>query len=244
VRGGLAGFKVEGVEAPMTVVGGGDRDYDASYEVAKLAGSLSADNIPIHRLDGVEGDVSIVATAYAGNVGTAHDDRGITIEPGPVRSAEYRNIDGSLRVRFARTDLSVGRVSGRVDVENDFGQTTWTVERSLGKQDHRIVSQGGTIEVRLGQAALEGLPLALYTECGVVHLAPGTEQGLEDSSFSSSSGDDVHRSWHGFVTTGARDAGGVELFARVAAALHGRPREPGVDIISRGGAIRLLPAQP
>jgi hypothetical protein len=90
VRDGLAGFKIEGVNAPVTVVGEGDRDYEASYEVPKLTGSLSADNITIHRLDGVKGDVSIVATAYAGNISTtAHDDRGITIEPSPIRSAEY-----------------------------------------------------------------------------------------------------------------------------------------------------------
>ena len=142
VRGGLAGFKIEGVNAPVTVVGEGDRDYEASYEVSKLTGSLSADNIAIHRLDGVKGDVSIVATAYAGNTSTAHDDRGITIEPGPIRSAEYQNIDGNLRVRFVRTDLTVGRVSGRIDVENDFGHTTWLAETSLGKHDHRIVSHG------------------------------------------------------------------------------------------------------
>jgi hypothetical protein len=149
-----------------------------------------------------------------------------------------------LRVRFVRTDLSVGRVSGRIDVENDFGHTTWLAETSLGQHDHRIVSQGGTIEVRLGKSALGGLPLTLYTECGIVHLAPGMEQGLEDSSFSSSFGDEVHRSWHGFVTTRTRDAGGFALFDHVAAALHGRPRDPGVDTLSRGGAIRLLSARP
>jgi hypothetical protein len=243
VRGGLAGLKIEGVNAPVTVVGEGDRDYEASYEVSKLTGSLSAANIAIHRLDAVKGDVSIVATAYAGNISTTHDDRGITIEPGPIRSAEYQNIEGNLRVRFVRTDLRFGRVSGRIDVENDFGHTTWLADTSLGKHDHRIVSLDGPIEVRLGKSALCGLPLALYTECGIVHLAPGMKQGLEHSSFSSSSGDNVQRSWHGFITTRARNASGFELFDHVAAALHGRPREPGVDIISRGGAIRLLPAQ-
>ena len=244
VRGGLAGFKIDGVNAPVTVAGEGDRDYEASYEVSKLTGPLSAENIAIHRLDGVKGDVSIVATAYAGNISTSHDSRGVTVEPGPIRSAEYRNIDGNLRVRFVRTDLTLGRVSGRIDVANDFGHTTWLAESSLGKHDHRIVSLGGPIEVHLGKPALGGLPLALYTECGIVHLAPDMKAGLEDSSFSSASGDSVHRSWHGFVTSGAGSSGGLALFERVAAALYGRPREPGVDIISRGGAIRLLPAQP
>jgi hypothetical protein len=244
VRGGLAGFKVKGINAPVTVVGEGDRDYEASYEVSKLNGSLSTANIAIHRLDGVKGDVSIAATAYAGNTSTVHDQRGITIEPGPIRSAEYQNIAGDLRVRVVRTDLTLGRVSGRIDIENDFGKTTWLADTSLAKHDHRIVSQDGPIEVRLAKSALGGLPLALFTECGIVHVAPGMNDGLENSSFSSSSGDDVHRSWHGFVTARAPNAHGYELFNHVASALHGRPRNPGVDIISRGGVIRLLPAQP
>ena len=228
----------------MAVVGEGDRDYEASYEVSNLTGSLSADNIAIHRVDGVKGDVSIVATAYADNTSTVHDNRGITMEPGPIRSAEYQNIDGNLRVRFVRTDLTVGRVSGRIDVANDFGHTTLQAETSLGKHDHRIASLSGPIEVRLGKSALGGLSLALYTECGTVHLDPGMNQGLEQSSFTSSAGDEVHRSWHGFVTTRSGSAGGLELFEHVAAALHGRSRRPGVDIISRGGAIRLLPVRP
>ena len=204
VRGGLAGFRITRVNAPVTVAGEGDRDYEASYEVSKLTGSLSAANIAINRLDGVKGDVSIVATAYAGNTSTVHDDRGITMEPGPMPSADYQNIDGNLRVRFVRTDLTIGRVSGRIDVENDFGKTTWLANAPLGKHDHRIVSQDGPIEVRIGKSARGDLPLALYSECGIVHLAPGMKEGLEDSSFSSSFGDDVYRSWHGFVTTGSQ----------------------------------------
>jgi hypothetical protein len=244
VRGGLAGFKVDGVTAPITVVGEGDRDYQASYEVSKLTGAFSADNITIHRVEGVKGDVSISATAYNGNVSTAHDVRGITMEPGPISSADYRNIDGNLRVRFVRTDLEVERVSGRIDIENNFGHTTWLAETPIGKHDHRLVSLSGLIEVRLGKSALGELPLALYTECGIVHLAPGMNDGLQDSNFSSATGDELYRSWHGFVTPREANGGPLALFERVAAALHGRPREPGVDIISRGGSVRLLPARP
>ncbi len=176
VRGGLAGFKIVGVNAPVTVVGEGDRDYETSYEVLNLTGSLSADNIAIHRLDGVKGDVSIFATAYAGNTSTQHDSRGITMEPGPIRTAEYQNIDGNLRVRFVRTDMTMGRISGRIDVENDFGRTTLLADAPLGKHDHRIVSQsrldrGPRRQVGTGRASL-----ALYTECGIVHLAPGMER--------------------------------------------------------------------
>ena len=184
VRGGLAGFKIEGVNAPVTVVGEGDRDYEASYEVSKLTGSLSADNIAIHRLDGVKGDVSIVATAYAGNTSTVHDDRGITIEPGPIRSAEYQNIDGNLRVRFVRTDLTVGRVSGRIDVENDFGHTTWLAETSAGqaRSSDRLArrpDRGAARQVGAGRASAGSLHRMRYRPARSRHeTGPGRLQLL------------------------------------------------------------------
>jgi hypothetical protein len=244
VRGALAGFKATGVTALLAVLGEGDRDYHASYEVSKLTGSLSADNIAMDRIDGVRGDVSIVATAFAANLSTTHDDRGTTIEPGTVPSADYRNIDGDLRVRFVRTDLTIGRVSGQIDVENDFGHTSWVAENIPGKHAHRIVTQRGTIEVRLNSTALGELPLALFSECGIVRVASGMDQGLKNVMFSSSSGDNAYRSWHGFTTGQTPSAAPLALFERATAALHGRTREPGVDLISRAGTIQLLPARP
>ena len=70
VRGALGGFKVRSLDAPLSVLGEGNRDYATIYEVADLRGPLVADNIPIHRLDGIRGDVSVVATADAENIGT------------------------------------------------------------------------------------------------------------------------------------------------------------------------------
>jgi hypothetical protein len=245
VRGALAGFKVEGLASPLIALGEGDRDYETSYEVAHLRGSLSTDNIPIHRLEGIVGDVSINGTAYTGNVSTAHDDRGVTIEPGEIRTSLYRDIQGDLRIRFVRTDLSLEAIAGRLDVENDFGRTVWTVDRPVARKDHRLVSQSGTIEVRLGKAALGDLGLSLYTECGIVHLAPGMNNGLEDSSFHAASADGVSRSWHGFVSKRPRDANAmIERFDRVSGALLGRPRTPGVDILNRGGSISLTASRP
>ena len=244
VRGGLAGFKIAGVNAPVTVAGEGDRDYEASYEVSKLTGSLSAANIAINRLDGVKGDVSIVATAFAGNTSTVHDDRGITIEPGPIPSADYQNIDGNLRVRFVRTDLTLGRVSGRIDVENDFGRTTWLADTSLGKHDHRIVSMDGPIEVRLGKScAGRAAAGSLYR---MRHRAPRSRHEREVwKTRASRLRPATTCIARGTASSplGRQSRHGFELFNHVAAALHGRAREPGVDIISRGGAIRLLPGQ-
>ena len=61
--------------------------------------------------------------------------------------------------------------------------------------------------------------------------------------FTSGEGDTARRSWHGFVANPGGKRGGIggfELFERVAAALHGRTRTPGIDIISRAGTITLI----
>lgn len=188
------------------------------------------------------GDVSTIATAYAGH---EHGARPAWYH-GRARPNPFGPLpehDGNLRVRSVRADLTLRRVPGQIDVENDFGKMTWLADAPPGKHDHRIVSQDGPIEVRPGKSARGALPLTLYSECGIVHLAPGANEGLEESSFASSSGDDLFGLWHGFVNAGVPNAHGFELFDHIAAALHGRPRKPEFDIISRAEAIRLPPAQ-
>ncbi|QEH32461.1 hypothetical protein OJF2_09320 [Aquisphaera giovannonii] len=250
VRGGLAGFRAKGVHAALRIAGEGDRDYDTSYEISQLDGPLTVDNMAIGRVEGVRGDVSVSATGFAENVSTTHDGRGITSEVPPMRELSYRDIDGGLRVRLVRGDLTVGRVSGRIDVENDFGRTTWLATSPLGKHDHRIVSQAGEVEVRLDPHALGDLPLACYSECGPVQLAEGAMKGqgggVHFQSFTAAAGEDPRRAWHGLAAGRAAFAGinSMSAIDRVSAALHGRPREPGVDVLNRGGPIRLLPPGP
>ncbi len=243
VRGALQGFRAISLEAPLMVHGQGDRDYRARFEVADLGGPLTASDIPIHRIDGVRGDVSILATAYDEDVQTVHDSGGVAMKPVPPRESAYDGIKGDLRVRACRFDLSVQGVEGRVDVENDFGRTAWRLDRPMAARDHRVVSQSGSVELRLSPDALGPLGLSLFTECGAVQLPKG-DGGFQSQMFSSNVGDVTRRSWHGFVTgkAGGRDLeSGMGLFARIAAALQGKPRSPGVDIISRAGTITMSP---
>jgi hypothetical protein len=64
--------------------------------------------------------------------------------------------------------------------------------------------------------------------------------------FNSMEGDVVRRSWHAQIRSqapgGQRDPmESFETFQHVADALHGRPRKPGVDVISRAGTITVTP---
>ncbi|MFO0956680.1 MAG: hypothetical protein U0800_04330 [Isosphaeraceae bacterium] len=244
IRGALAGFKAVGVQAPMTILGQGDRDYQARYEVANHVGAIVTENLTLHSLDHVKGDVRIRSTAHEGNVATRHDDRGITMEPGSSRSADYRDIEGDLSVNLVRTDLDLARISGRIDVVNDFGRTTWTIDQPLARRDHRVVTESGSIDIRLDWASLQGLPMALYTECGIIQLAAGGREDWEPSMFTADAGGNRYRSWNGFLSRKGEVPSGIALFERVGNAWDGRDRGAGVDVLNRAGTIRLLPTGP
>lgn len=252
IRGGLKGLKVSDLHAGLTIQGQGNRDYDTHYEVRNLDGPLVADNIPIHRIDKVRGDVTVTATAYSENRGTSHGAEGVTARAYEPKDTDFRGIEGSLRARFCRANLTIGDVGGRIDVENDFGDTTWETDRELAQDvDHRAVSQSGTILVRLPSNAVGGLPMMIFTECGTMHRGPDVEAALgvwfEESMFETAAGDTARRSWIAWTQRpGTRPnppshdwEGAFARMRRAADALYGRPRTPGIDVLSRAGRITI-----
>jgi hypothetical protein len=243
VRGGLGGFRVRSLNSPLMVQGTGNRDYQARYQVTDLGGPLTASGIPIHDIDGVKGDVAILATEYIEDVATSHSADGVTMRPAPPHPSHYKGIEGNLRVNCCRADLTLVDIAGRVDVENEFGKTVWRSTRPIAAMDHRIVSQSGAIDVGFSPSALGKLRVALFTACGAVHL-PAGDQGFESKMYHGNIGDTTARSWNGFVS-GDGDVQQLEssryLFQRMPAALRGDHRSQGVDIISRAGTITYEP---
>ena len=240
VKGALGGFRVHSLKAPLMVQGGGDRDYQARYVVANLEGPFTASDIPIHQIDGVKGDVSILATAYAEDTQTSHGPDGVTMRPVAPPDSTYKDIQGNLHARFCRATLTLEGIAGRVDVENAFGKTIWRADRPLAAMDHRIVSQSGPIEVRFSPGAPGKLPLALFTECGAIRLPRGNS-GLESRMFHGSMGDTTSRSWHGFLSgQGENRLGDISaLFERIPAAVRGDRRAAGDRHHQPGGDRHL-----
>jgi hypothetical protein len=175
------------------------------------------------------------------NTGTVHDaargDR--TLYTPPPRTLTCRNIDGGLTAWFTRADLKVEKVSGRLDVRNEFGNTAVTVAAPLAEKPHRVLSESGRVDVRLTAKALGSLPVQALTNCGTVRTdAP--QDVLEDTSFTL--GRDptgASRNWRGVKSV---RKGGGDFFAatdRLAAVLAGGDRSPGLDLISRCGVVRV-----
>ncbi|MHC5537313.1 hypothetical protein ACYOEI_03645 [Singulisphaera rosea] len=249
VTGGLGRIKVHDLNAPLSVSGQGNRRYESVYEVVNLGGSLEATNLPFERVEGIHGSVKVIATAFQ-QAGSANSGPGSAVtQPSKPFPSVYRNIDGDLQLRYCKGSLTIGDVGGKVDVENDFGETLWEPTRELSqKADHRMISQGGKIQVHLGPKIPGALPLELFTQCGELRRGDGVEKGLDawfgDMMFNSSSGDTVRRSWVSWTRhpgpRNGRTQSHDDLYERsrrVADALHNRPRSPGIDIINRGGTV-------
>jgi hypothetical protein len=246
VRGGLGTFKVRDLNASLSVLGQGNRDYAATFEVTNLGGSLKAESFPIHRLDGIRGDVAIDGLAYLENRSSGSSGDGQWARSEAPKPSIYRDITGDLTAKFCRADLTLEKLLGRVDIQNDFGNTTWTIDEPIAqKRDHRVVSQSGTIDLRLDPKSLGDLTLSLFTEAGALHQAEGVKS-FQGRMFTTADGDEVRRSWHAqiFQKDPNRRPTIEERFAafrRPADALHGRPGTPGVDILSRAGTITVSP---
>ncbi len=257
IRGALGQLKVRDLNAGLSVLGQGNRDYQTVYEVTNLGGSLVADRIAINRIDGVKGNVSVMATSYGGNRGTDNGPNGSTFHAYDPKNSVYTNIDGDLRARFCWANLTIGDVTGRVDVENDFGNTDWQPTGELSqKADHRIVTQSGTVTLRFGEKVPGALKVEMFTEIGKLRRGGDVEKAskawFEETNFESAHGDVIQRSWTAWTRRPGPRGGqpphnweeSTARFQRVADALHGRPRTPGVDVISRAGMITVAVPSP
>jgi hypothetical protein len=138
-----------------------------------------------------------------------------------------------------RADIHLESIAGRIDVENDFGNTTFAADKPLVERRHRVVSETGRIEVRLTAAALGRLPIQALTVCGVVRTnAPYSvieDAGL--SSFASPSG--TMSAWGGMISHCGQKAGFFEVCKFVRAIVEDEDDAPGLALISRSGIIRI-----
>ncbi len=240
LRGCLAGLEVDGLAAPLVVsdVGSLDRNYDGAWSIKKLAGPLALYNVPLDRLEQVQGDVKIVATVEHANTGTHYEGGQRTTIIPPPRELIVDGIAGNFTAWFARVNLKLAGVSGVVDVKNETGDTTFTPTTPLAEQAHRLVSHSGKIVVKLKESILGKLPLLALTNEGAVKTnAPQTV--LEDTNFTTGTAiDGSLRDWRGVKTVRMREPGAILLdIERPAAVLRDAKREPGLDIISHSGTV-------
>jgi hypothetical protein len=244
VRGCRENLDVRGVRTSLVLTSGGshDCDYDGKFQVRDVRGSLTVENAPLDLVEAVHGNVLIRSTTEMVN-GSTHFEKGQrTINAAAPRVLTCRKIDGDLTAWFTRSSLELGSIAGRIDVKNEFGDTTLVVGRGLARAAHRVLSEAGRIEAHVMPGALEQLPMVALTNCGSVRTN-ADQKALHNVNFTV--GRDpagVSRDWHGLIS-GPDSPDGLEFMERIdrlAAALEGKDRPPGLDLISRGGNLRVI----
>ena len=238
VSGGQEGLDVQSLRSSLVirgqhVMGQGYWESEREFRIRGLHGSLTTEDVPIQRLEDVVGNVSIVLTADS--------DSGVR--------RQYQKITGDLRAWFCRADLHLEEIAGTIDVKNEFGDTLLVAKQMppLLSKAHRIVSESGHIEVHFAGDAekWQRLPLVALTECGTVRTV-GAGDALDDAldkvSFSVAAGDPWgnHRAWQGSISRRKGEGPHLSPFERPAEVLQGKDRSPGLDLISRGGSIRIV----
>lgn len=246
VRGCLGSLEITGVHAKsllLTRDGSHDRDYRGTFNVKNLHAALTAIDVPLDVVESVHGAVTIHCGEELANTGTTHGPDGRTLYTPPPRALAVRKVDGDLTARFTRSDLTIDDVGGRIDVRNEFGPTTLvaTAAAPVADKAHRIVSEAGVVTARLSLKSLAQLPVHALTNCGTIRTdAP--QDLLEETSFSTGrDASGTGRAWRGLKPK--PKAGADDFFGtadRVKAIVEGAERSPGLDLLSRGGVVRVV----
>jgi len=236
VRGCLRGLDVQGVPTTLIVTSSGyrDRDYNAQFLIKRVRGNLTIADFPANLVEDIDGDVSIETTRDFANSGTQHfEDTRLSFG---YRAFECRcsNIRGNLRARVGRMNVHLEDIRGRIDVHNEFGDTTLAIHQPLSATSHRLSSTSGRVEVRADQEALAKLPVLLATNFGTVRTNTLREQFEE---FHISTGDGPARDWRGFRRMlGKSEEGPPDIFS-VIDVLQGSTNVPGLVVISQAGGV-------
>jgi hypothetical protein len=78
--------------------------------------------------------------------GTHHSGDTRTATPFATEATTISEIDGNLSARFLRTNLTASGINGSIDIRNDYGDTSLTLDDTLDTQRaHRILSESGAI---------------------------------------------------------------------------------------------------
>jgi hypothetical protein len=240
LRGCQVALDVDGVETDLVVSSEGsrNRDYDGWFEIKRLKGSISVLNVPIRRIQECSGNVSIVDTEGFDNNGQRHENGQVELYTPPPQPCVCRDIDGDLTLWFCRAALDLQNVSGKVDVQNEFGDTRWTIVKRPAEQPHRIVSESGRVVVHAAADALKEFPLLAMSQCGTVRVVAPFDRS-DNASMTMQMGPDLgRRSWIGIWTKRSPTD-----FDRLRRILEGQPRSTGLDLISLGGTVVLAPPQ-
>ena len=230
---------MQGISTSLIITSSGsrDRDYHAQFRIRGVRGNITVADFPVNLVEDVQGDVSIDTLREFANSG-AHYSNGTQMSyvDRPLRS-RCVNIRGNLHARIGRMSVELQEIHGRMDVQNDSGDTMLMVSQPLSDGPHRLSSVSGRVEVNAERAALDKLAFLIATSSGTTRINAGS---FPDFHISTGQGDG--RDWRGFSRAPdkadekgqARSMGDIFDLVDV---LQGKTQPPGLVVVSQVGTV-------
>ena len=247
VRGARRGLIVEDLVGSLTIVEEDSTDSDARghFEVQGLTGNLNCRSFPLQLVANVKGHVTVESFSEFGveGAGTSHRNEMREMTPARSFSVTVNDITDGVDLRFGRVSLNLKNIAGKIDVENEFGDTNLVATGKLTNVAHRIVSQSGRIDVKLSDEAWDSVPVVAVTNFGGVRTNIDREQFSDFHISGPDKHSRVRRDWSGFrkaVDGEEQFAAILSLLDRFAAVSESKTRSSGLDLITRNGSIVVV----
>ena len=246
VRGAKRGLLVEDLHGSLTIVEEDSTDSDARgrFEVQGLTGNLTCRSFPLQLIANVKGHINVESFSEFGveGAGTSHRNDMREMTPARPYSVSVNDITDGVDLRFGRVNLNLKNIAGKIDVENEYGDTDFVATGKLTEAAHRIVSQSGRIDVKLSDEAWNAVPVVAVTNHG------GVRTNIDRQQFSDFhlSGPDKHsrvrRDWSGFrkAIEGEDQLAIFNLLDRFDAVSESKSRSNGLDLMTRSGRIAIV----
>ena len=140
------------------------------------------EHVPIQRIENVRGDVTLLLTDEFANTGTSSRVNWRLSYMVAPNELDCGHVSGRFTAWCGRMSLTLHHLGGGIDVRNDFGDTTLTIDQPLARGAQRVVSDAGRIDVVLPNIRPDGLMLFAATSYGRVETNADREI-LEELDF-------------------------------------------------------------
>lgn len=248
VRGAKRGLIVEKLKADLTILDEESTDSDprSLFKVVELTGDLYCRDFPLREIAQVQGNVVIQSQLEFGVEGAGMSHRGDfnDMHPSRIFDVSINQVQGDLRLQYGRVRLKMQGITGLIDCENLFGDTTLKIVDPLTSNSHRIVNEAGRIQVELSPQAWDETQVLAVTNFGGVRTnLPGEQfSNFMLSGAGPSAAHPLRRNWTGFRKTKNDDnaIAALALLQRFPLILDNKPRAAGLDLYSASGSIAVL----
>lgn len=222
----------------VTDDGSHDVDYQGSWIIENVQGNVLVSDVPVQTIRGIQGNVRLENKGVMRDSSTMHRDDQRHLRSQNNLRHTIEDIQGDVTAHCLHSDLQLRKVSGTIDVMNEFGRTEWRLEKKP-TSTVSLRSQSGETLLLGDPSYLAESELVAMTQCGEV-IVHSLRKELEEKMFSFAG-----NSWKGFASKPTDPKEQHSWFFTIAQKIddiwNGTQKPDGIFVINRAGIIRIEP---